>query len=285
MSSCPAPEPEARGCVRAWAHLALTTADPRAKAQIARTMARSWQAGDLTVTSVPLALPDRPSRPAEPRLAPPGEMKRRRLHSLAGRRALLHAVAHIELNAIDLACDMIVRFISTLPGSCDDQRAFAKDWTRVAADEARHFGMIADRLEELDSHYGALPAHDGLWEAALATRHDIAARLAIAPLVLEARGLDVTPAMAERLDAAKDALSGNLLRVIYDEEIDHVACGKKWFDHVCAHRHTDPRTAFHMLVRMNFAGLLKRPFNHEARARAGLEADWYEALAAPMDTA
>ena len=149
--------------------------------------------------------------------------RRRNFGSQAGRIALIHALAHIELNAIDLAWDIIARFHDNrLP------RAFYDDWVGVAAEEAEHFALLADRLAALGAAYGDLPAHDGLWEAAAATAHDLLARLAIVPLVLEARGLDVTPEMILRLERADDTASAAILGRIYQDEIGHVAVGMRW---------------------------------------------------------
>ncbi len=208
-------------------------------------------------------------------LRPPKEMpKRRSFGSPAGRAALIHALAHIELNAIDLAWDLVVRFSAeNLP------RAFFDDWVGVAAEEACHFELLAGRLADFGAAYGDLPAHDGLWEAAAATADDLLARLAVVPLVLEARGLDVTPEMAARLERAGDAQSTAILRRIYHDEIGHVAVGLRWFEYLCQARGLLPETVFHERVRRCFKGDLKPPFNREARAAAGFPARYYEPLA------
>jgi len=210
-------------------------------------------------------------------LRPPKEMaKRRAFGSPAGRIALLHALAHIELNAIDLAWDLVARFAGAgLP------RGFFDDWVGVAGEEACHFELLAGRLAELGAGYGDLPAHDGLWEAAAATADDLLARLAVVPLVLEARGLDVTPEMAARLERVGDAESAAILRRILDDEIGHVAIGLRWFDHLCLDRGLSPQAVFHERVRRFFKGELKPPFNHAARAAAGFPRHYYEPLAAP----
>ena len=220
--------------------------------------------------------PPRPARPERPLLRPPKEMaKRRAFGSPAGRIALLHALAHIELNAVDLAWDLLARFAGEgLP------RDFSDDWVGVAAEEACHFELLADRLAELGARYGDLPAHDGLWEAAAATANDLLARLAVVPLVLEARGLDVTPEMAARLERVGDPESAEILRQIYRDEIGHVATGLRWFDCLCLARGLNPQAIFQERVRRFFKGDLKPPFNHEARARAGFPRHYYEPLAA-----
>lgn len=245
----------------------LETADARAKAAAALAAAEGWRSGAIREVGE-TSPPDRPSRPERPELMPPGKMKRRRMGTPEGRIALLHAVAHIELNAIDLAWDIIARFP-------DMPRAFHDDWVQVGAEEATHFLLIADRLAALGASYGDHPAHDGLWLSAQATADDIAARLAIVPLVLEARGLDVTPGMIEKLDRAGDSESADALRIIYRDEVGHVAIGKRWFDHVCAKRGIDPLPTWRRLVEERFTGALKPPFNDEARGRAGFPSAYY----------
>ena len=218
--------------------------------------------------------PARPARPQRPVLLPPREMPKRRAGGAeATRIALFHAVAHIELNAIDLAWDLIARFADRAPS-----RAFFDDWVAVAAEEAKHFTLLTARLEALGAAYGDLPAHDGLWEAAEATASDLLARLAVVPLVLEARGLDVTPAMIARLETAGDHDSAAVLKIIYAEEIGHVAAGRRWFAHFCTAAGLPPAPTYQRLVRQHFKGTLKPPFNAAARDAAGLPAAFYEPL-------
>ncbi len=251
----------------------LHSAAPADKIALSHRFAAWWRAGKLGIggTTRP---PERPARPALPALKPPREMKRRRGGgSEANRIALLHAIAHIELNAIDLAWDLIARFaVPDLP------HEFFDDWVVVADEEAAHHALVVKRLGELGAAYGDLPAHDGLWEAAQATAHDLLARLAVVPLVLEARGLDVTPDMIERLGRYGDAASAGVLQVIYDQEIGHVATGRRWFDWACARRGLDPVATYRDLVRRHYGGVLKPPFNHAARAAAGFAAAFYEGL-------
>lgn len=260
----------------------LTTADPAEKADTARRVAEAWRAGQLSPPDdgAPSCAPAAPARPTRPELVPPGQAPRRRLGSKEGRLALLHAVAHIEFNAIDLAFDLVARFGGDRRIAPEHRRAFLDDWIGVGDDEARHFKMVQDRLAELGGKYGDLPAHNGLWEAAEATSQDLAARLAVAPMVLEARGLDVTPGMISKLQSVDDADSAAVLQTIYDEEIGHVAAGAKWFERICTSEGADPETRFHALVAAHFKGALKRPFNQTARAQAGLEPSYYEPLAA-----
>lgn len=223
-------------------------------------------------------LPNNPARPANPVLVHPGDVKRRRLGTPAGRGALLHAVAHIEFNAIDLAADMIARFGQHPDIDDKDRSAFIGDWISVCHDEARHFGLLTTRLSELDMHYGDLPAHNGLWEAAIKTKDNFAARLAIAPMVLEARGLDVTPGMIEKLTSVGDVKSADILKIIYNEEIGHVAIGARWFQKLAQNQSKDPESWFHELIRNYYKGQLKPPFNVQARTLAGLKEGFYMPL-------
>lgn len=266
MSAAPASLAEGAAAV-------LGVADAPAKAAACRALAKAWSAGALADIGRAPA-PARPGRPDRPVLKPPRAVAKRRItQAPAGRFALLHALAHIELNAIDLALDIVIRFPDAgLP------RAFFDDWIGVADDEARHFLMLRDRLGALGGDYGDLPAHDGLWQAAADTADDVKARLAIVPLVLEARGLDVTPAMIDKLAAAGDRESAAALRVIHDDEIGHVAVGKRWFDWACARERLEPRATWRALVRARFAGRVKPPFNTASRDKAGLPAAFYADL-------
>ena len=252
---------------------ALLTADPTAKAFAARQVARDWAAGRLAF-AFEAPLPDRPARPDHPELLPPGRMpKRRRGGSERGRIALWHALAHIEFVAIDLALDMAGRFGAEMgPG-------FVSDFLAVAADEAMHYALLARKLRTLGSHYGALPAHDGLWDAAHATRHDVAARLAVVPMVLEARGLDVTPATLERVRASGDESGARILQRILDDEIRHVRFGTTHFAAVCAARGETAQILWKSLVEQHFNGGVKPPFNDSARGEAGLPRSFYAGVA------
>ncbi|MBC7133803.1 MAG: ferritin-like domain-containing protein [Roseovarius sp.] len=255
----------------------LRTADGRAKTALSRRHAAAWQAARAAGAPLPLGRatpPDRPARPARPALLDPRDVPRRRPGSPAGRLAMLHAVAHIELNAVDLHWDIIARFADTpMP------IGFHDDWVRAADEESRHFNLMCDCLEELGSHYGALPAHAGMWRAAEDTAQDLMGRLAVVPMVLEARGLDVTPGMIEIFERAGMTSAVDALRVIHAEEVHHVAYGSKWFHFLCGRHDLDPRPVFHDLVRRYFHGPLKPPFNEERRAEAGLPPDFYWPLA------
>ncbi len=256
----------------------LLTADPREKANRARRMRRDWLAQGV-MGPMPEDLPEQPARPKHPKLVAPNKVPRRRLGTPEGRGALLHAVAHIELNAIDLAADMIARFANHPKLRPEDAPEFISDWSSVCDDEARHFNMLADRLDALGLSYGAHPAHNGLWEAAQSTRHNFPARVAIAPLVLEARGLDVTPGMIKRLNSVGDTDSTAILKIIYAEEIGHVAIGARWFKYLAAQQPKTPESYFHTLVKTHFRGQVKSPFNDKARTMAGLTRSYYEPLA------
>ena len=246
----------------------------RDKVRTARATARAWRRGQIDHV-FDVAMPDAPALPATPELLPPNRMpKRGRGGSERGRIAMLHALAHVEYSAIDLAFDVAGRFGALFP------RSFIDDWLSVGADEAMHFAILDRRLTAMGSGYGALPAHAGLWEAAGATAHDAAARLAVVPMVLEARGLDVTPETVARFEAAGDLPSARILQRIYTDEIRHVGFGAKWFGYLCANEAIPPPPRWQSLVRTHFRGKLKPPFNDSARARAGLTRDFYEPLAA-----
>lgn len=260
--------------LRAGAISAISAADLDGKVALTRETYRLWNARILSLRS-PLdpQPPPRPGRPEKPELISPGKMKKRSLHTQSGRIALLHAICHIELNAVDLALDIVARFADQpVP------RSFFDGWMQVAFEEAKHFDMVRERLRQLGADYGDLPAHDGLWEAAHSTRNDLTARLAVVPLILEARGLDVTPSMRDNLRELGDEASAAIFDVIYEDEKGHVAVGAKWFRFLCARESKDPAAAFQALVRANFRGGLKAPFNDLARAEAGLTPGFYRAL-------
>lgn len=251
----------------------LSTADGRAKAALSRRHAATWQAARAaghTLTIGRADPPNQPARPDQPEVRAPRDVPHRKPGTPEGRIALLHAVAHIELNAIDLHWDIIARFVETpMP------MGFYDDWVKAADEESKHFVLMCDCLEAAGSWYGALPAHAGLWRAAEDTAVDLMGRLAVVPMVLEARGLDVTPGMIDifrraGIDDAVDALG-----TIYAEEVAHVAYGSKWFHFLCGRHDLDPKVQFHALVRQYFHGILKPPFNEEKRAEAGIPPDFY----------
>jgi uncharacterized ferritin-like protein (DUF455 family) len=211
-----------------------------------------------------------PGRPLRPPLVAPRELHQRSLATVQGRATLIHAIAHIEFNAIDLALDAIGRFIGT-----PDE--FVRDWAQVASEEALHFSLLRDHLNTLGYDYGDFPAHNGLWEMAEKTKSDLLARLALVPRTLEARGLDVSPAMRDKLAQAGDHKAAEILDVILRDEVGHVAIGNKWFRYYCAERGMDPVAAYAELSQAFDAPVPRPPFNVEARLRAGFaqeEIDW-----------
>lgn len=213
--------------------------------------------------------PARPARPDKPTLVHPSMVPQRK--GKIGRAQLLHALAHIELNALDLALDTIL-----LAANHGMEASFFDDWLLVAEQEAHHFLGLHKRLVSFGFGYGDFDAHDGLWEAAEVTRDCLRARMVIVPLVLEARGLDVTPSIMAKLRKAGDAGSAAQLQVIYAEEVGHVALGAKWFGRLCKIDGCDPEEEFREIIQERFRGKLKLPFNHEARERAGFPARFYD---------
>ncbi|MBQ2262255.1 MAG: ferritin-like domain-containing protein [Loktanella sp.] len=255
----------------------LTTADGREKTALSRRYAAQWQAARAAGHAVQIgsaAPPLHPARPPLPELLAPRDVPQRKSGTAAGRLALLHAVAHIELNAVDLHWDIIARFTDVkMPlGFCDD-------WVKSADEESKHFNLMCDCLEAAGSHYGAMPAHAGMWRAATDTADDLMGRLAVVPMVLEARGLDVTPGMIAIFEKAGQQDAVDALRIIYAEEVHHVAYGSKWFHFLCGRHDLDPVGVFHDLVQRYFHGALKPPFNEEKRAEAGIPPDFYWPLA------
>jgi len=245
---------------------------PANKVALARRLGAMWQDDRLGMEpgSCALQFPEHPGRPARPVLLPFGEMPKRRAGSKKGLIALVHSLVHIELNAIDMAFDLLARFANApLP------RVFVNEALKVGLDEADHFEMINRDLERLGASYGDLPAHGGLWSAVITTRDDLLARLAIVPLVLEARGLDVTPAMIKRVEKSGDKAIVQTMQHIYRDEITHVAFGAKWFKYICEQNDIDQKATFQALVAHHFKGSLKPPFNEQARTQAGMPKEFY----------
>ena len=204
--------------------------------------------------------------PKNVQLVPPRQVKRRGMQSQEGRNHLMHSIAHIEFNAINLALDAAYRFRN-------QPIKFYQDWISIACDEARHFCLIQNYLKQNECKYGDYPCHNGLWEMAVKTDHDIVARMALVPRVLEARGLDVTPKMVERLKSAGDNAAVDILEVIYQDEITHVEKGSYWFFHQCKKNNLEPRQTFIKMVEQHLHGELKGPFNISARLQAGFDED------------
>ena len=254
----------------------LELPDPAAKCAAVRALDDAFRA-DARVRDddTPVAPIGEPGRPERPELVDPARVPRRRLGSVEGRVALVHAVAHIEFNAINLALDAAYRFRG-MP------HAYYGDWLSVAVDEARHFELLSARLAALGAAYGDLPAHDGLWTMARRTADSCLARMALVPRVLEARGLDVTPGMIERLRAAGDRETVAVLEVILAEEVRHVAIGSRWFRHCCRECGVEPLTTFLDLLHERYTGLPRGPFNLAARRQAGFTEQEMAALTAGL---
>ena len=254
----------------------LAATEPAEKTRLSFATFAALERGDLrpdpaSPPPLPIGLPGRPDRP---RLVSPRALSQRGLGSPEGRAALIHAIAHIEFNAIDLAWDAIYR----VRGKPD---AYYRDWAACANDEARHFTMLSDRLAELGHAYGDFDAHNGLWEMAEKTAHSDTARMALVPRVLEARGLDVTPGMMERLRRQQDDRTVAILEVILREEVAHVAAGTRWFHWCCERDGIDPEATFARLLDDYMNGSLRGPFNLDARRAAGFsesELSWLATL-------
>ncbi len=260
--------------LRELAAACLGCSEPARKVALARHVWAELQAGTVSVQAGTACRAVPPAgRPPRPRLVSPSRLARRGLGSSRGRAAFVHAIAHIEFNAINLACDAVVRF-DAMP---DD---YYRDWASVAADEARHFELLVTHLGQLGFAYGDFDAHDGLWQAALDTADDCLRRMALVPRVLEARGLDVAPEMIERLQAAGDTGGADILRLILREEVAHVACGSRWYHYLCAQRGLDPDSTFLALVARFMPGAGKGRLHLEARRAAGFSEAELEALAA-----
>lgn len=252
--------------------LILNSANPVDKVEKTRDLACLWF--DRSITKIGnLMPPDRPARPEAPFLCSPKDMPKRSKNSGTGRLSFIHAIAHIELNAIDLAWDMVARFANP-----DFPKKFYDDWVQVAVDEANHFDMLNHRLESLGSTYGAFPAHDGLWEAAEKTSNNLLARLALVPMTLEARGLDTTDKAVAQLIQAGDMETARILQQIAEEEIPHVAAGVYWFNDLCDKQNLHKPTTYQSLVKKYYHGRLKKPFNDTARKQANFPSDYYQPL-------
>jgi uncharacterized ferritin-like protein (DUF455 family) len=212
-----------------------------------------------------------PGRPEKPELVHPSQVARRKLTSLQGRVALVHAICHIEFNAINLALDACYRFQS-MP------KQYYVDWMRIASEESKHFLLLRERLLQLKSSYGDLSAHNGLWEMAIKTQHSVVERMALVPRVLEARGLDVTPGMIERLNAVGDAETVEILNIILREEIGHVEIGTRWFRYACEQQQLDSESTFISLLKQYDVSVGVGPLHIEARQQAGFSETELKAL-------
>ena len=247
--------------LRTQARELLLCCDPTAKAAGTRLLQLTGPVLPLAIYAETPAMPGRPERPA---LVGFNALARRSPATVQGRAVLLHALTHIEFNAINLALDMVWRF----PAMPD---AFYRQWIGVAREEAQHFELLRAHLQTLGHDYGDFPAHNGLWEMAHKTRGDVLARLALVPRTLEARGLDAAPPMRDKLMAAGDKGAAAILDIILRDEIGHVAVGNHWFRHVCRERHLDPIDTFAELATRHGAPRLRGPFNLPARRAAGFD--------------
>lgn len=249
--------------VHAAARAVLSTGDLAAKLAGAAALWDDWQAGRLQAGDAAAGIPiDTAGCPERPPLAPPRDMPRRELGSPRGHAALIHALAHIEFNAINLALDAVQRFVA-LPA------AFHADWLQVAAEEAQHFRLLAAHLATLGHAYGDFPAHAGLWDIARRTAHDPLARMALVPRLMEARGLDVTPEIQRKLRGYGDRAGADILDIILADEIGHVAAGDRWFRHLCGARGLDPESTYRELTSAPGVPHPRPPFNEAARLQAG----------------
>jgi uncharacterized ferritin-like protein (DUF455 family) len=254
-------------------HVALMCADPDEKCAQVATLWRDWQTGaTFDRAAAPPHAVDDAGRPTQPVLVEPSALRSRRIGSREGHGALIHAICHIEFTAINLALDAAWRF-RDLP---DD---YLGDWLRVAADEARHFGLLRTHLRTLGYDYGDFPAHAGLWDMARRTAHDALDRMALVPRVLEARGLDATPPIMDKLRAIGDQAALDILDIVLSDEITHVAVGDRWFRHLCAQRRLEPEATFLRLFAAYDAPRLQPPVNQKARLEAGFSEKEIEALA------
>ncbi|PXF46923.1 hypothetical protein BWQ96_03261 [Gracilariopsis chorda] len=269
-----------QAAISTYASRVLTTASPLDKVRLTRAAVKSWETSRTPGPTV--TPPDRPSRPVLPKIIPPSEMPSVKRSNVPSNVYYLHSLAHVELNAIDLCFDTMLRFESVLPAK--DRDEWFEDWLSIASDEARHFKYLHDRLLALGSFYGELPAHDIIWKSADVSKDSLRERLALGQLVAEARGLDAGPKLAERLIGSGDNDSAATVRQIADEEVRHVQLGVKWFLKECERVMTDPIRTFHdIALRLSNPGAFAQPFNEQRRRQAGLTPEWYMPVAEEME--
>jgi uncharacterized ferritin-like protein (DUF455 family) len=255
------PLPTEASSLRRLAQTVLLIESPLAKAAAVRAMMAT---GPIDPAECIAALPGIPGRPARPVLVHPSQLKTRAVGTLEGRAGLIHALAHIEANAVNLALDVVWRF-EGMP------EAFYRDWLQVAREEALHFELLHDHLAEMGFDYGDFPAHDGLWEMAQKTQDDLLARLALVPRTLEARGLDASVPIRNKLISVGDQRGAAILDIILRDEIGHVAVGNRWYRHLCQAQGLDHIATYAALAQRYGAQKLKGPFNLEARRAAGFD--------------
>jgi uncharacterized ferritin-like protein (DUF455 family) len=263
--------------LRAAALSCLTESDPGAKVAAVAAMAAAWRAGAwrLDTDAAPYSTAAIPGRPARPELVPPLQVGRRSMGTPDGRAMLVHALAHIEFNAVNLALDALWRFPCMPP-------EYYADWLRVAAEEATHFALLAAHLQALGYAYGDFPAHDSLWEMVAKTSADPLARMALVPRTLEARGLDAIPPLRAKLAQAGDLAAAQILDIILRDEVGHVEIGNRWYYHLCRQRGLEPIATYAELALRYKAPSLRGPFNLEARRRAGFTEGELLALSGPL---
>lgn len=268
-------EEHAVTALRARALTCLSESDVGRKVSAVRQLAREWAAGSvqLDADATLQAESTIPGHPAVPELIAPRDVPRRAMHTSEGRAAMVHAMAHIEFNAINLALDAVWRF-------ADMPRAYYADWLQVAEEEALHFNLLADHLQTLGYAYGDFPAHNGLWDMAEKTRHDVLVRMALLPRTLEARGLDVTPGMKARLVQAGDTAIAPIMDTILRDEVGHVQIGNRWYEWLCSQRGLEPASTYAALFADYHPSPLRGPFNLEARRAAGFSEAELRAMSA-----
>ena len=242
----------------------LVECDAVQKAAGVRRLAQAWAVGELALDTAAalIASPLIPGHPAKPELVSPLDVKRRAMNTLEGRAAMVHALVHIEFNAINLALDALWRF-AHMP------REYYADWLQVADEEALHFTLLAEHLQAQGFAYGDFSGHNGLWDMAMRTQHDVLVRMALLPRTMEARGLDVTPGTKAKLVQAGDSAVGPILDIVLRDEIGHVAIGNRWFNYVCEQRGLEPAATYADLLTEYNSVLRRGPFNLEARRAAG----------------
>ena len=251
----------------AAARYCLDCCDFNEKVRLTQLYARQWRDGLLDLdAAIPVETLADPGRPAVPTLVSPSKLSKRSMNTLQGRQALVHAICHIEFNAINLALDAVYRFRG-MP------REYYSDWLQVADEEAYHFSLLCERLQQLECDYGDFNAHNGLWEMACKTDHDVMVRMALVPRVLEARGLDVTPGMIQRLRSVGDLRTVELLEIILRDEVGHVAIGSRWFRYLCKQREINSDQTFADLLQEYMKGHVKGPFYEQGRRDGGFSED------------
>lgn len=253
----------------------LAETDPAVKSTATTALAAAWLSGEVTLDAIAVivAIDNIPGRPEKPVLIPPLLVKRRAMNTVEGRAALVHALTHIEFNAINLALDAIWRFN-------DMPTQYYADWLKVAAEEAYHFDLLNGHLQHLGFNYGDFDAHNSLWEMVDKTKGDVLARMALVPRTMEARGLDALPALRAKLAQAGDMLAAEILDITLRDEVGHVSIGNRWFNYLCTQKGLEPLATFEQLCQEYVAPKLRGPFNLEARRAAGFtEAELFQLAA------